>query len=145
MRANYLLFSALAIVLWGFIGKLALQRHMSPISVFFAEVIVSIVCTLVVVVISRPNLHGLYNSSNVFGLLSGAGLALGLLCYYFALSRGQATIIVPLTACYPVVTVALSYGFLNERPTRSQLAGVVLVAVGLTLLLSGPILKAANK
>jgi bacterial/archaeal transporter family protein len=79
-----------------------------------------------------------YTSWNVFGLASGAGLALGLLCYYFALEESPASVLVPLTAIYPAISVLLSYALLHERPTFSQWVGVVFVIVGAILLLSGP-------
>ena len=74
----------------------------------------------------------------MFGEASGAGLALGLFCYYFALERSQASILVPLTAIYPAVSVVLSYALLHERPHVSQWIGVICVIVGAILLLAGP-------
>jgi len=74
----------------------------------------------------------------VFGEASGAGLALGLFCYYFALETSQAFILVPLTAVYPAVSVVLSSAFLHERPQVSQWVGILFVIVGAILLLTGP-------
>jgi bacterial/archaeal transporter family protein len=113
---------------------------MAPTSVFLAEVFTSAVCAVPVVLIlwRKPEAAPLYTSWNVFGVASGAGLALGLFCYYFALERSQASILVPLTATYPAVSVLLSYALLHERPHVSQWVGVVFVIVGAILLLSGP-------
>jgi len=69
-------------------------------------------------------------------VLSGAGLALGLLCYYVALETTQASLLVPLTAMYPVFSVLLSYAVLHERLSLLQWVGVVLVVGGAMLLLS---------
>ena len=148
MKTNHLLllFSGTTVILWGFwgfFGKLALEKNMRPVAIFFAEVIASMLCALVlfIVVVSRSDALMLFNSWNIFGLLSGTGLALGLLCYYFALSKGQATIIVPLTATYPVVSALLSYGLLGERPKWIQWIGIILVVTGAALLLSGPLVR----
>ena len=124
--------------LWGFFGKLALQKGMAPTTIFLAEVITSVACTvpILVVLLRSHSLSQCHTSWNVFGVLSGAGLALGLLCYYFALEKTQASILVPLTAIYPVVSVLLSYAVLHERPSMLQWVGVVLVIVGAMLLLS---------
>jgi bacterial/archaeal transporter family protein len=124
--------------LWGFFGKLALQKGMAPTTIFLAEVITSAACTvpIVVVLFRSHSLSQFHTSWNVFGVLSGAGLALGLLCYYFALEKTQASILVPLTAIYPVVSVLLSYAVLQERLGLLQWVGVVLVVVGAMLLLS---------
>jgi bacterial/archaeal transporter family protein len=124
--------------LWGFFGKLALQKGMAPTAIFLAEVITSVACTvpILVVLLRSHSLSQFHTSWNVFGVFSGAGLALGLLCYYFALEKTQASILVPLTAMYPVISVLLSYAVLHERPSMLQWVGVVLVVVGAMLLLS---------
>jgi transporter family protein len=124
--------------LWGFFGKLGLQKGMAPTTMFLAEVITSAACTIPLVVIRLHN-HSpshFHPSWNVFGVLSGAGLALGLLGYYVALEKMQASILVPLTAMYPVVSVLLSYAVLHERLSLLQWVGVVLVVGGAMLLLS---------
>jgi transporter family protein len=72
----------------------------------------------------------------MFGLFSGAGLAIGLVFYYLALEHAQANMIVPLTSLYPAVTVVLSYIFLHERLSPLQWVGLVLLLVGAYLLLS---------
>lgn len=58
---------------------------------------------------------------NAFGALSGAALAVGLLFYYVALEVGQ----------------LLSFALLGERPTLTQVAGIVLIVIGVVMLL-GP-------
>jgi bacterial/archaeal transporter family protein len=138
-----LLFSGLAILLWGgwgFFGKLALAKHMAPTSPFLAEVGISAVCAPPVwwLLVRQPEASALSLAWNMFGSASGAGLALGLLCYYVALETSHASIVVPLTAVYPAVSVLLSYALLDERPTGAQWAGIVFVIVGAILLLSGP-------
>ena len=141
--SRVLLLAGLTILLWGFwgfFGKLALEKNMAPTSVFLAEVLTSAVCAVPVLLIlwRKQEAASLYASWNIFGLASGAGLALGLFCYYFALEKSQASILVPLTAIYPAVSVLLSYALLHERPNVSQWVGIVFVIVGAILLLSGP-------
>src|SRR5262245_52610511 len=81
-----LLFSGLAILLWGgwgFFGKLALAKNMTPTRLFLAEVGISAACAAPVwwFLVRQPEASVLSPAWNVFGLASGAGLALGLLCY----------------------------------------------------------------
>jgi bacterial/archaeal transporter family protein len=145
-----LLFSGLAILLWegwGFFGKLALDKNMAPTSLFLAEVGISAVCAAPVwwLLVRQPEAAALSLAWNMFGLASGAGLALGLLCYYVALETSHASIVVPLTAVYPAVSVLLSYALLDERPTGAQWAGIVFVIVGAILLLSGPIANISHE
>ena len=77
-------------------------------------------------------------SLNVYGVLAGAALAVGVFFYYFALAEGRISIIVPLTATNPVVSALLGYMLLGERPTLAQWAGITLIIAGALLLLSGP-------
>ncbi len=139
-----LLFILLAILMWGFwgfFGKLALERKMAPTTVFLAEVLVGAVIAipLLVTVMIRGNTQPIIPAVNLYGLLSGTVLALGLLFYYLALEHARVSVVVPLTASYPAVAVLLSYAILREKPTLSQWIGVLLVVIGATLLLSGPL------
>lgn len=76
------------------------------------------------------------DSWNVLEVLSGAALAVGLLTYYFALTDGDSSLVSRLTAAYPIISVALGYAVLGERPTPIQWCGIILVIVGTMLLLS---------
>lgn len=126
--------------LWGFFGKLALEKRMPPTTVFLAETVVSalIAIFLLFAVVQRQDGQLLFSTINVYGILSGVALAVGLLFYYFALEDAKVTVIVPLTATYPVVAVLLAFVLLRERPRPLQWVGVVLVVAGVALLLSGP-------
>jgi bacterial/archaeal transporter family protein len=119
--------------LWGFFGKMALERNMPPVSVFLAEVLISL---FVAAFFVRRAFIPPQAKWSMFGLFSGAGLAIGLVFYYLALEHAQANMIVPLTSLYPAVTVVLSYIFLHERLSPLQWVGLVLLLVGAYLLLS---------
>jgi transporter family protein len=119
--------------LWGFFGKMALERNMPPVSVFLAEVLISL---FVAAVFVRRAFIPPQAKWSMFGLFSGAGLAIGLVFYYLALEHAQANMIVPLTSLYPAITVVLSYIFLHERLSPLQWVGLVLLLVGAYLLLS---------
>lgn len=145
-----LLLSGLTILLWGlwgFFGKLALERKMAPTSIFFAEILISAACALplLLFLMRRQSVFPPHATWNAFGLASGAGLALGLLFYYLALEKGQVSVVVPLTATYPLVSVLLGYVVLGERPSAAQLVGAALVVVGMVLLLSGPAAKPSTE
>lgn len=130
--------------LWGFFGKLALMRAMPAASVFLAEVATgAVVGVLALIVFARSGAPLPWQAPvNLWGVLSGLVMAVGLLLFYVVLDMGKVAVIVPLTATYPLVTVALSLLFLGERPTPIQWIGLVLVVAGGALLLSGPILSA---
>jgi len=68
---------------------------------------------------------------------AAAGLctSLGLLCYVRALAAGgQASVVVPITGLYPVVTLILSWLFLQESLSLRQGAGVLLALAAVWLL-----------
>lgn len=113
---------------------------MAPLSIFLTEVLVSVGCVIPILLMlwRKQNSVPLSISWNIFGIISGAGLAFGLLSYYFTLEKGQASIVIPLTAIYPAVSVLLSFTILGERPSSSQWVGIILVIVGAILLLAGP-------
>jgi transporter family protein len=130
--------------LWGFFGKMALIRAMPATSVFLAEIATgAVVGTIALIAFARSGAPLPWQAPiNLWGILSGLVMAVGLLLFYVVLDRGNAVVIVPLTATYPLVTVALSLLFLGERPTPTQWIGLVLVVAGGALLLTGPVLSA---
>ena len=143
MNANQrlILFSALAIVMWGFwgfFGKVALDKKMAAISILLAETMISALVAIPVFVTMSMASHGQLSQTswNIYGLLSGAVLAIGLLFYYLALAEGHVSVVVPLTATYPLISVLLSLVFLGERPTLWQWIGVAFVILGAILLLN---------
>jgi transporter family protein len=125
--------------LWGFWGKIAMDKGASPLMIFLAEVSISFIIggALFVRALSSPTQFG--KGLNVYGFLSGAALALGLLTYYYALNRADASVIVPLTAIYPAVSVLLCYFLLGERLLKIQWVGLVFAVVGAFLLCMMPV------
>ena len=125
---------------WGLFGKLALAKKMAPTSLVLAAVGISAACAAPVwwLLVRQPAAAALAPAWNVVGLAAGAGVALGLWCYDVALEASHASIVVPLSAVYPAVSVLLSYALLDERPTGAQGVGIVCVIVGAILLLAGP-------
>ncbi len=66
------------------------------------------------------------------GIVNGAAVLL----LYLALNRGPVTIVAPLVACYPLLTLILNWLFLGQRiPTRFALAGIFITVAGVALLL----------
>ncbi len=134
-------FIALAVVawgLWGFWGKLALQQSMPATSIFLTEAFTGFLVGMIL--LAGLQLKGTsmpwQRPWNIFGFLSGVGLAVGIACYYLALRTGKVSVIVPVTATYPVITVLLASVFLGERLIGWQWLGLGFTVVGCMLLLS---------
>jgi transporter family protein len=67
----------------------------------------------------------------LIGLLGGAANGLGSWALFEALERGaKASVAVPLTALYPLVTIVLARIFLAETLTFRQWAGIALAIAG---------------
>jgi bacterial/archaeal transporter family protein len=58
----------------------------------------------------------------------------GLIAFYLALDRGEASKVVPVTSVYPVVTVVLSAIVLAERITPTRVIGALVVVAGVAIL-----------
>lgn len=69
----------------------------------------------------------------LFGLSGICGGAAGLWTYYHALRLGGASLVVPITAIYPLITAFLSWGILQENFTLHRFIGTVLIVVGVWL------------
>jgi drug/metabolite transporter (DMT)-like permease len=71
-----------------------------------------------------------------WGMAAGASGALGLICYYLALSTGTMGVVAPVTSFGVVVPVLI--GVLGgESPSATSLAGIAVAVVGIVLT-SGP-------
>ncbi|MFL6352291.1 MAG: EamA family transporter [Bryobacteraceae bacterium] len=69
-----------------------------------------------------------------YGLLTGIFGGLGNVTFYLALSRGKASIVVPLVGLAPLVTVVLALLILKESINRAQALGVVLALLSIYFL-----------
>ncbi|MFA5136715.1 MAG: EamA family transporter [Patescibacteria group bacterium] len=70
----------------------------------------------------------------LLALSAGAVGSVGAVGFYYLISRSNASIIVPLTALYPALTVLLSVFFLHEKLSSAQISGVILAVISIFLL-----------
>jgi len=127
------------VLLWGstpLLEKLAL-RGAAPLNVLWIRTAFITVC-----VVAAATATGQMGQAArmdwrtiLFTLLSGlTGGVLGLTAYFHALQKGHASLVVPLTATYPLVTVVLSVLLLGEPVTPAKIAGVIFIVAGVMLL-----------
>lgn len=69
-----------------------------------------------------------------FDILGGVVGAVGGLFFYLAISKGEVSRVVAITATYPVITVVLAALFLREGMSLHKVAGIVLAVLGVCLL-----------
>ncbi|KPJ99180.1 MAG: hypothetical protein AMJ60_05890 [Desulfobacterales bacterium SG8_35] len=119
---------------WGFFPKLAVN-YITPLSALIYQVIGGLLVGIVglAVVNFKPETHPM---GMLYALLTGITGVLGTLFYYAAASRGQISIVVSLTALYPLITILLAILFLHETLVLKQVIGLGF-AVAAIILLAG--------
>ena len=119
---------------WGFFPKLAVI-YITPQSALIYQVIGGLLVGIVglAMIKFKPETHPL---GIIYALLTGITGVLGTLFYYAAASKGQISIVVSLTALYPLITILLAVIFLHETLVLKQIIGLCF-AVAAILLLAG--------
>jgi transporter family protein len=117
---------------WGTLIKVASDR-LNPLTISF---VVSTSAWLTVAAVALPRLD-FQNKTGVW-IAAVCGLMGGFLViiFYTVLKQAPASVVIPVSTLYVLVTVLLSYLFLGEAITIKQLAGIVLGLVSIYLLTS---------
>ena len=117
---------------WGFVVKLGSDK-ISPrqMQILFMVGMVPLVLATLIRLSFKVDMDGL---GITYGVLNGVFTTLGLLAYYAAMQRGHASLVGPVTALFPLVTVVLGFVLLHERINRVQMAGVILALLSIFIL-----------
>jgi transporter family protein len=118
--------------LWGFIQK-PLTDRIDVWSIVFFEAVTTFMLSLLAAIVARERL-GVSQRGIWVALLAGSMGYAGNVAFLAALDRGTASVIVPLSSMYPVVTITLSLIILKERLRPMQRAGIVLALAAILLL-----------
>jgi uncharacterized membrane protein len=132
---HWMVYASVAIVLWGINGlfmKLGTNRVSARSMVIWVTVGFVV---LLPFLWTTTTLSDLSTRVIFVGLIAGAVNGLGNWAVFACLEKGaKASVAIPLTALYPLCTVALATVFLKERPTVLQWIGIALaVAAGAML------------
>jgi transporter family protein len=133
---EWALYSALALLAWGlwaFLPKLALG-FLDPKTAFMFEVIGGAITGAFLVLILQPQLEAVEIRGIIPAILTGMLGYIGLLCFMYAIREGKICVVAPLTALYPVVTLALAMIFLKEKINIVQFAGIILALISVVLI-----------
>ena len=131
---NWLTAAIIAFVLyglWGFFPKLAVN-YISPGSAIIYEVAGTMAVGLLglMIVGFRPDVHP---KGILFAVLTGFTGMLGTLFFFYAVKNGKVSVVVSLTALYPLITIILAAIFLREPLSLRQLLAMVLAMVAILL------------
>jgi bacterial/archaeal transporter family protein len=116
----------------GVTTKLALRTVGWPALLLWTAAVYAVVAVVLLASGARLRL----GPGTAYALLSGSIAAGGLVLFFLALQRGDATRVVPVTSAYPVVTALLGAAVLSERLTAATAVGTALVLGGIVLITS---------
>ena len=134
---TWLLYSIICLFLWGFwgiFGKLASRSVSSPNLLLFALIGNFIVFPIYLGMFFKQISFKITSIDYYLAILAGVIGTIGGLFFYLAISKGEATRVVLITALYPVITVIFSYFFLNEQITIYKFFGILFALVGIILI-----------
>ena len=119
---------------WGFMGKLA-SRTLNYKELVFHSLAGYLVVFVAVAAMGWGR-GGFQSGKSGIWLALATGLCSGIayLFFYLAVSHGEASRIVTITALYPVVSCLLAFLFLGEALSIRKIAGLLLAIGGLVLL-----------
>jgi len=117
--------------LWGFFPKIAVT-FINPQSALIFEVVGAIIVGMAALAWSgfRPQLQP---TGVLFAVLTGIAGMLGTLFYFAAASKGKISVVVSLTALYPLITIILAAIILREPITVKQIFGMVFALIAICL------------
>ncbi len=129
------------ITLWGIssiLEKVGL-KNISPLSGLFIRTAFALFgLTIAVFLLEKEKVLNLQFKEAL--ILSSSGILggfLGMLGYFSLLKTKEASLVVPLTASYPLVSTLLAVIFLKESLTIYKFLGTILIIAGLFLLFKG--------
>jgi transporter family protein len=118
--------------LWGFFPKLAVA-YLDPRSAVIYQTLGGLLVGLVV--LFSLKLHPAFHPKGaLFALLTGIAGVTGTLCFFAAAERGKISLVVSITALYPLITIILAAIFLREPLTAKHLAGMACAILAILLL-----------
>jgi len=138
MKMGYwFIFGLFALILWGvwgFLPKLA-TRYIEPRSVLVFQTIGSILVTIVILatIDFRPELH---TKGVTLAIVTGIIGTLGTASFLYSIAKGKASIVVTMTALYPIITIILSLLILKEPITIKQGIAIILALTAMALFAS---------
>jgi len=117
--------------LWGFFPKLAVS-YINPASAIVYEVAGTIVVGLLAMKIVgfRPEVHP---KGILYAVLTGVTGMLGTLFFFYSVKNGKVSVVVSLTALYPLITIILATLFLREPISPRQIVAMFLALAALYL------------
>jgi transporter family protein len=135
---NYILWAIIAMLAYGCTAvllKFGLKQTQPIVAVVITNLIlVGVGCSYALLIRADFSSLTQWNWNNVSLVAAGLMLGLSIISYYTALSRGPASIVVPIFAMSFCIVVVLGLLFLGEQFTITKAIGIILAIVAIILL-----------
>ncbi len=132
---NWLIYALTATAIygfWGFFPKLA-SDYLDPKSAMVYQALGTALGALVILATMRFRLP-VQVKGITFSMLAGIAGVVGTQFLLMALNEGKASVVVPVTALYPIGVILLAILILKETLTLRQVGGILLSLVAIYLL-----------
>lgn len=118
------------------LAKIGIEDVDSNVATFIRTVVIIIFAWGIVIFQGTlKELKKISRKSYIFLFFSGAATGLSWLCYFAALAFGKVSVVNPIDKFSVVLTMILSFIILKEKPTKSTVAGAILITIGTALLI----------
>ncbi|MBI5599286.1 MAG: EamA family transporter [Deltaproteobacteria bacterium] len=140
MNKKAFLFSILTALIWGLapaFEKIGLRGRIDPYAgVVIRTIPIAIIGIAGLLLTGKLSEIASADFKSVAFVIIGGLLAgfIGQIAFYSALKAGEASVVVPLAATYPLVALLVSIIFLGEAFTWQKLAGIGMIVAGVAFL-----------
>lgn len=118
------------------LGKVGMENVNSTLGTAIRTIVVLLMAWSMVFVTKKQNtMKEIDKKSWIFLILSGIATGLSWICYYTALQKGPASIVVPIDKLSILVTLGFSYVVFDEKLQKKGQLGLFLIVIGTLLLL----------
>ncbi|MGB9827728.1 MAG: EamA family transporter [Thermosphaera sp.] len=132
----WLIYSIISLLLWGVWGIILKfsNNFYNTVTTYYLSTIGSFATATILTLTMKND----FNTSPLrhihYPLIAGFFGTLGYLFMVKALEQGKASIVITITAVYPVITLALSILILHENLSLTQFIGIILAVIGVVLM-----------
>ncbi len=128
---KFFIFSIVVIVLWGiwaFLFKVGVEQIGIKQALIWNNSIAIVISILVIAFLLPQTTLRLQKGAFYVMIATAFGIT-GSIIWYIVLEKEKASLIVPFTALYPLITVVLSAAFLKEKITIANWIGIILALI----------------
>jgi len=126
--------SLLALLFWGMWGFLT--KMVADSVAWQTQMIFFAIGTLLVALLAKPGIPT-FDGFHMIGAAAGIAGGLGFLFFYRAITRGEASVVIPITSLYVAVATVLAFVVLSEPVSVKKLIGLILAVAAMFFLAGG--------